>query len=45
MRRGREQSAKADSAYTVKIHSSGVVGGQTVTTNEELIAKRLGDCP
>jgi hypothetical protein len=43
MRRGREQSA--NSAYTVKIDSSGSVGGQTVTTKEELVAKRLGDCP
>jgi hypothetical protein len=38
-------TAQADSAYTVQIDSSGVVGGQTVTTKEELIARRLGDCP
>ena len=30
---------------TVKIDSSGAVGGLAVTTKEELTAKRLGDCP
>ena len=38
-------TTQADSGYTVKIDSSGTVGGQTVSTKEELIAKRLGDCP
>jgi hypothetical protein len=38
-------TVQGDSAYTVKIDSSGSVGGQTVTTKEELVAKRLGDCP
>ena len=38
-------TAQGDSAYTVKIDSSGSVGGQTVATKEELVAKRLGDCP
>ena len=31
--------------YTVKIDSSGTVGGLAVTTKEELTATRLGDCP
>jgi hypothetical protein len=33
------------SAYTIRIESDGVIGGQTVKTKEDLVAKRLGDCP
>lgn len=38
-------TAQGDSAYTVKIESEGVMGGQSGATKEELVAKRLGDCP
>jgi len=38
-------TAQGDSAYSIKIESEGVMGGQTGTTKEELSAKRLGDCP
>jgi hypothetical protein len=38
-------TAQSDSAYTIRIESDGVIGGQTVKTKEELVAKRLGDCP
>jgi hypothetical protein len=37
-------AASSDSAYTIRIESNGVIGGQTVKTKEELVAKRLGDC-
>ncbi len=37
-------TAQADSAYTVKIESEGVIGGHAAKTTEELVAKRLGDC-
>jgi hypothetical protein len=38
-------TAQGDSAYTVRIESEGVMAGQTGKTKEELVAKRLGDCP
>ena len=38
-------TAQGDSAYTVRIDSEGTAGGQTMATKEELVAKRLGDCP
>jgi hypothetical protein len=37
-------TAQGDSAYTVVVDSEGMMGGQTRTTKEELVAKRLGDC-
>jgi len=36
---------ESDGAYSLKVHSEGQQGGKSAQTDEELTAKRVGDCP